>query len=146
MLDNTEDENYIDVTNSAGLVEVTNDDVAEGRPTGSGGLKINQWISVIEENKLVHVKNEVNDYVNSNIITKENSPQKLNEDLSVTKTEATYVGLNMVSNSRDSKFAHNINPSPLKKSAGDLYHKKREFESSVLNNPQSTKLPISLLS
>ena len=37
MLDGTEEDNYIEITNSMGLVEVTNDDVGEGRPTTSGG-------------------------------------------------------------------------------------------------------------
>lgn len=30
MLENTEDENYIDMTNSMGMVEITNDDIADG--------------------------------------------------------------------------------------------------------------------
>ena len=81
------------------------------------------------------------------MITKENSNIKLNDDLSMTKTEASYVGLNLNSNSRDTKFIHKINSSHLpsnlnlnyksKNSTNDLCHKKREFEISVLNNPCS---------
>lgn len=72
MMDNTEEDNYIDLTNSMGMVELTNDEpqllhVVDERPTTSGDGGHNQQISTIDESQLVHIKNETNDYSNQHI-------------------------------------------------------------------------------